>query len=71
MEPRSTAAAVAEDDALLLPRALFGLCFCLGLMGVLVLDRLLFFFLVPNEVPRLKIKVLELVGDGNNFKIVF
>ena len=54
MEPRSTAA-VAEEDALLLPRALFGLCFCLGLMGVLVLDRFLFFFLVPNEVPRLKI----------------
>ena len=53
------AAAEAEDDALLLPRALFGLCssFCLGLMGVRVLERLLllFFFVVPNEVPRLKI----------------
>ena len=53
------AAAEAEDDALLLPRALFGLCsFCLGLIGVRVLDRLLlllFFLEVPKELPTLKI----------------
>ena len=62
---RSAGAAAAapteeEDDALpLLPRALFGLCsFCLGLMGVRVLERLLllfFFLLVPKELPTLKV----------------
>ena len=65
MKPARSAGAAAaaeeeEEDALpLLPRALFGLCsFCLGLMGVRVLERLLllfFFLLVPKELPTLKV----------------
>ena len=65
MKPARSAGAAAEEeeeDALpLLPRALFGLCsFCLGLMGVRDLDLLLlllFFLLVPKELPTLEVSI--------------
>ena len=57
-------AAAAEEGVValpLLPRARFGLCsFCLGLMGVRDLDLLLlllFFLLVPKELPTLEVSI--------------
>ena len=62
---KSAGAGAAVEEGVvalpLLPRARFGLCsFCLGLMGVRDLDLLLlllFFLLVPKELPTLEVSI--------------